>query len=126
MKATASNVYRNQVDAYGPAMAVDDDPATRWATDSGTHEAWLEVDLGKPEAIDRALIAEAYAPRVEEFELQARQGETWKTFARGTRIGDGLEMKFDPVMAQVVRLNIVKASEGPTIWEFQLFPVKEE
>jgi alpha-L-fucosidase len=66
-------------------MALDDDPETRWATDSGTHEAWLEVDLGK-------------------------------------RIGEECLLRFDPITTAVVRLNILSATEGPTIWEFQLFP----
>jgi len=123
--AAASNVYRNLVDQYGPEKALDDDPDTRWATDYGTHEAWLEVDLGTPQTIDRAMISEAYAHRVQKFEFQAKEGDAWKTFARGNRIGDECLLRFDPVTAQVVRLSILKASEGPTIWEFQLFPVEE-
>jgi len=123
--ATASNVYGNMADRYGPAGALDDDPDTRWATDAGTHQAWLEVDLGDPQTIDRAMISEAYAPRVQKFELQAKEGDGWKTFAQGNRIGDEGLLRFDPVTAQVVRLNILEASEGPTIWEFQLFPVKK-
>jgi alpha-L-fucosidase len=124
-KARASNVYRNMVDRYGAAMAFDDDPDTRWATDSGTHEAWLEVDLGRPQTIDRASIREAYAHRVEKFELQTQEGDAWKTFARGDRIGEEFTIRFEAVTTQVVRLDIVAASEGPTIWEFQVFAVKE-
>ena len=125
-RAAASNVYRNQVDRHGPAMAFDDDPDTRWATDSGKHEAWLEVDLGEPRRIDRALISEAYSPRVERFELQRRDGDAWKPFARGRRIREELILQFEPITAQVIRLNILEASEGPTIWEFQLFEAKDE
>ena len=77
-------------DAHGPDKAVDDDPSTRWATDAGTQQAWLEVDLGKPTTIDRAMIDEAYAGRVQEFELQAKEGDAWKTFFRGTTIGERL------------------------------------
>jgi alpha-L-fucosidase len=121
----ASNVYRNMVTQYGPEKALDDDPDTRWATDYGTHEAWLEVDLGAPQTIDRAMISEAYAHRVQKFELQAQEGDGWKTFAQGNRIGDECLLRFDPVTVQVVRLNILKASEGPTIWEFQLLPVEK-
>jgi len=125
MRATASNVYRNQVDRHGPAMAFDDDPDTRWATDAGTHQAWLEVDLGRPRTIDRALLGEAYSPRVERFELQFRDGEGWKTFARGRRIREERILHFKPITAQVIRLNILEATEGPTIWEFQLFAAKD-
>ena len=34
-------------------------------------------------------------------------------------------MKFTPVTAQVWRLNILKASDGPTLWEFQLFAARK-
>ena len=39
-------------------MAVDDDDATRWATDAATRQCWLEVDLGTPQTFDRAMIDE--------------------------------------------------------------------
>jgi alpha-L-fucosidase len=123
-KATASNVYRNMTGQYGPAKALDDDPTTRWATDAGTREAWLQVDLGEPTTLDRALISEAYAPRVEKFQLQQQDGDAWKTFCEGKRIGEQCPLKFGPVTAQVIRLNILEATEGPTIWEFQLFAPK--
>ena len=42
------------------------------------------------------------------------------TFFHGTAIGKEHEVKFDPVTARHVRLNI-EGSGGPTINEFQLF-----
>jgi len=122
-KATASNVFQNAVARHGPQMAVDDNDETRWATDAGTHEAWLEVNLGKPETFDRAALSEEY-DRVGQFELQAKRDGRWQTFAGGGKIGHDLALKFPPVTAQVVRLNILKATDGPTIWEFRLFAVK--
>jgi len=124
--ARASNVYRNMRGSYGPQMAVDDDPQTRWATDTGTHEAWLEVDLGKPVVIDRARILEAYAPRVQQFELQAFDAGRWNTFYRGEQIDSAKPITFPPVTAEKVRLVILKATEGPTIWEFQLLAAKNQ
>ena len=121
-KARASNVFQKN-SHYGPAMAVDDDEATRWATDSGTHQAWLEVDLVKATTFNRVKISEAY-DRVREFELQYRNDDQWKTFARGTKIGTKYSKEFEPVTAQQVRLNILDATEGPTIWEFQLLAPK--
>jgi alpha-L-fucosidase len=118
-KATASNVFQKD-SSHGPDKALDDDGDTRWATDAGTHQAWIEVDLGEEVTLQRALIREAY-DRVEEFQLQRKEGDGWTPFARGTRIGKELTMSFDPVKARWVRLDIVKATEGPTIWEFQLF-----
>ncbi|MHC4351570.1 MAG: alpha-L-fucosidase, partial [Planctomycetota bacterium] len=117
-KAQASNVYQKSRH-YGPDQAVDDDPATRWATDSGTKQAWLEVDLGKAATFNQVKIAEAY-DRVRKFQLQYKSGAQWKTFARGTRIGTAYSKMFEPVIARQVRLNILDSTDGPTIWEFQL------
>jgi len=122
-KARASNTHQN-MSTHSPAKAVDDDPATRWATDSGTKQAWLEVDLGKSMMFNRIKISEAY-DRVREFELQCRDGSQWKTFARGTKIGSDYSKQFESVTARYVRLNILKATDGPTIWEFQLFATKK-
>ena len=122
-QATASNVYRRQADCR-PELAFDGDPGTRWASDAGLKQAWLAVDLGKPRTIGRAFFSEAY-DRIEQFELQADRDGRWETFARGGRIGSGLEMKFPPVTVQKVRLNVLQATDGPTIWEFLLFEPNE-
>ena len=122
-RARASNVYQKNRN-FGPNRAADDDPNTRWATDSGTKAAWLEVDLGKPETFDRASLIEEF-DRVRRFELQWKDGEKWETFARGEKIGDQLTVQFKPVTARIVRLNILEATDGPTICEFQLFAPKK-
>jgi alpha-L-fucosidase len=119
-KAVASNVFQKNRQ-FGPEQALDDDDATRWATDAGTQQAWLEVDLGTAVAVGAVKIDEAYAGRVEKFELQYKEGEQWKTIFAGTRLGEDFQRKFPPVTARQVRLNILQASDGPTINEFQLF-----
>ncbi|MEW6745695.1 MAG: discoidin domain-containing protein [Planctomycetota bacterium] len=118
-KATASNVFRGMAE-YGPAMACDGRGDTRWATDSGVTQAWLEVDLGASRRLARAYLSEAY-DRVLEFELQLERDGEWIAFARGDKIGTDLELRFDPVAAQRVRVNVLEATDGPTIWEFGLF-----
>jgi len=123
-KAKASNVYRNQK-TYGPDKAVDDDSSTRWATDSGTRQAWLEIDLGKSQTFNRARIREAYAHRVQKFELQYKKENQWTNFLTGKKIGDDWSKTFKPVTAQLVRLNILQATDGPSIYEFQLLAPKE-
>jgi alpha-L-fucosidase len=120
-KATASNIFQDSPE-YGAEKAFDDDSATRWATSSGTTQAWLQVDLGQPMKISRAEIDDAFPGRVQSFELQYQDGDQWKTFYTGTTIGaDFKTSSFPPVTAQVVRLNILRATEGPSINEFQLF-----
>jgi alpha-L-fucosidase len=120
-KATASNVYRGMNAQYGPQMAMDDDAETRWATDAGVNEAWLEVDLGEPQQVVRVSIDEpAEYSRIQEFQLQYRDGEDWKTFYEGKTVGPDWSKEIAPLTAQRFRLNILKATDGPTIWEFQL------
>ncbi len=118
--ATASNVFQNSP-GYAPPMALDDNPDTRWATDAGTHAVWLEVDLGKPATVSRIAMSEAY-DRVRRFELQYADGQAWTTFYKGQRIGEKFSIDVDPVTTQRVRLNILEATDGPTLWEFQLLP----
>jgi len=119
--ASASNVFRGMPE-FGPDKAFDDDYDTRWATDFGTHAAWLQVDLGSPQTIGQAVVCEECGPRVQRFELQYLDGQDWKTFARGQQIGTELRLGFAPVTAQVVRLNVLSATEGPTLSEFELLP----
>lgn len=117
--ATASNVYQFMPE-YDAGKAFDDNDGTRWATDGGTHAAWLEVDLGAPVTVSRAVIKEAF-DRVQSFELQQKVRGAWETFAKGSRIGERRNVKFKPITAQYVRLNIIEATDGPTLWEFQVF-----
>jgi alpha-L-fucosidase len=121
-KATASNVYHKQRQ-FGPDKAVDGDSDTRWATDSGTKSAWLEVDLGKPATFNRAVIKQAFPElkRVRKFAIEYWQDEQWKVCYRGENLGAKFSATFEPVTARRVRLNITEATDGPTIWEFQLF-----
>jgi alpha-L-fucosidase len=122
-KVTASNVYQNNPQ-HGPDKAVDDNPTTRWATDYGIKQAWLEVDMGKTVTFNRVKISEEY-DRIRKFELQYKNNGQWKTIIDGTKIGQNYVKDFEPIAARQVRLNILDATEGPTIWEFQLLAPKK-
>jgi alpha-L-fucosidase len=122
-KTGASNVFQKN-SHYGSDKAVDDDLATRWATDSGAKQAWLKVDMGKPVTFNRIKISEEF-DRIRKFELQYINDEQWKTIIDGTTIGSDYVKDFEPVTAKLVRLNILDATDGPTIWEFQLLAVKK-
>ncbi len=121
VKAAASNVYRKLNDLYGSAEAFDNDPGTRWATDSGTHEAWISIDFEKNKTLSRVRIDEALEPRVQQFELQYRVGSDWKTIVTGTTLGHGYQQSFTPITAREFRLNILKATEGPTLNDIEFF-----
>ena len=120
-KATASNVFQNNA-GYGPDKAVDGKVDTRWATDSGTKSAWLEVDLGKPVVFSRAVIKQAFPElqRIRKFALEYWQEGQWKSCYTGENPGEKVVARFVPVTAQRVRLNITECTDGPTIWEFAL------
>ncbi len=105
---------------YAASMAFDGKEDTRWGAEMGSHSGWLEVDLGAEKTFDRAVFLEASWNRVEDYELQVREGETWRTFYHGGKMGDVL-VHFKPVTGRYVRLNVIKANEVPTIWEVELY-----
>ncbi len=119
--AKASNVYHGDP-TWGPDKAVDEAWGTRWATDDDQHAAWLQVDLGGARRIGRAYVREAF-DRVREFQIEVADGAgEWRAVYRAQKIGgDGVDVKFEPVTAERVRLNITAATVGPTIWEFEVY-----
>ena len=120
-KASASGVWPNpRLDA---ALAFDDDMTTRWGGEPDSKSGWLAVDLGADKTFGSVFISEAY-DRVGKFELQAKVGDSWRTFFKGTKIGEKFSATFAPVTARRVRLNIIEATHVPTIWEFQLLAPK--
>lgn len=121
VKATASNVFQGLGEEYGPQQAFDNDPHTRWATDSGTRQAWIAADLGKERTVQRVRIAEAapYDNRVKQFEFQQRAGAEWKTLFTGATLGRAFQKQFPPVTSREFRLNILDAADGPTIAEIE-------
>jgi alpha-L-fucosidase len=122
-KATASNVYRGLAE-YGPDKAVDGRDDTRWATDGDTASAWLEVDLGKPTTFSRAVVEQAFPElhRIHKFAVEYFQDGQWQSCCQSENPGAKVSLRFAPVTAQRVRLNLIEATGGPTIWEFRLFP----
>lgn len=119
-KAEASNVYRG-MNEFGPASAVDGDSSTRWATDHGVTNAYLQIDLGTPQKFNYVAIEEAYPGRITNFELKYLKNNNWIAFYKGKHIGGRFETSFPPIKAQHIRLEILNATEGPTIYEFQLY-----
>ncbi|RJP23106.1 MAG: hypothetical protein C4527_20790 [Candidatus Omnitrophota bacterium] len=122
-KAECSNIYQKNDWAFGPAKAFDDDLSTRWAADSGVSAAWIAVDMEKEESFNQIVLRESF-DRIQLFELHWKDGDAWKTFYEGKTIGEKLTVNFDPVTARFVRLTILKAIDGPTIREFQIFSRK--
>jgi alpha-L-fucosidase len=108
---------------HDAAMAVDGDAATYWTPAEGAIQASLEIDLGQPTAFDRAMLQEMIATgqRIEQFKLEAWDGQAWKTFAQATTIGHKRLLQFPEVTASKVRLVILDSRDTPTLREFGLF-----
>lgn len=122
--ARASSTWKNET-TYGPAAAFDGDPNTRWGAAENSRSGWLEVDLGKPTRLGHVVIDEGSWDRVRSFEIQAKQEDVWRTLATGTTIGPNKAISLAPTTtAQILRLNILQASEVPTILEFEAFEQK--
>jgi len=76
--------------------------------------------FGAPRTIQRVKIHEALPGRVQKFEFQYRDGDAWKTIFSGTTLSENFEQQFAPVTAREFRLNILEATDGPTISEIEL------
>ena len=116
--ATASGEWSP---GFAASKAFDGDPQTRWSEKSGSRMGWLEVDLGKDTLVGQATIMEIGNARiVEEFAVEYKKGDVWIPVQSGTTIGSWKILDFKPITGRYFRLNIRKASEVPTIQEFQL------
>ncbi len=126
-KGTASSVrnIHGNVTRYSANSALDGRDNTRWTTELGDKSAWMEVDLGKEMSFDRAAILVS-GPTGERFALEYRKGKEWVVFHEGKDIEPGFDIRFDPITARFVRLNILESSREPSVSEFQLFAPKSK
>jgi len=117
--ATASSIWPQA--GYEPDKAVDGETSTRWGAAADARSAWLEVDLGQPQRVGRAVISELQYPRTRQFAVECLDGQTWKPLAKGRTIEGTKVLDFAPVTARHFRLNILEATEVPTIEEFGVY-----
>jgi len=94
---------------------------TMWATEEKARSGWVVVDLQKAHAVSEIVLSDAPYGRIQEFDLEAEVKGTWIKIASGTTIGDRLEIPVQPIQCDKLRLNIRKASDTPTLSEFQVF-----
>jgi len=116
--AKASSVWGVGFEA---GMANDGNDESRWGAAPDARSGWLEIDLGKDTEVGCALIRELTYRRTEAFAIECGGNGNWTKVATGNMISGERILKFKPVTARYFRLNILKASEVPTIEEFQLF-----
>jgi alpha-L-fucosidase len=117
--ATASSLWQDSPD-WAAEKAVDGDHETRWGAGVGIKQGWLELDLGSKKAFNAVLIEEGWG-RTHQLQLQVKENDNWRTILDGKEIGPYFYRQIPPATAQYIRLNILDATDVPTIWEFQLF-----
>lgn len=135
LRATIDETFKTNIAAGKPVkassvapghaaeMAVDGDGSTYWTPADCVIQASLEIDLGQPVTFDRAMLQEMITTgqRVEQFKLEAWDGQAWKEFAQATTIGHKRLLRFPNVTTSKVRLTILDARDCPTVREFGLF-----
>ncbi len=119
-KITASSTGEN-----GEVSLINDgDPKNKWQAVKGEKTATLEIDLGKPVAIQCLSLAEPWHPWSgirQKHELQYQEGANWKTILKEETDGTGLTKIIVPVTAQKFRLIIQNEKEAPALNELLLF-----
>jgi hypothetical protein len=112
----------NWMIGFEPEKAVDGDLTTAWRPQQVDGQAWLDVDLGRPETFDRVEIhIENAAPvrgQAFGFTLEAGQPDgSWRRFWQGGIYGSLFARRYEPVTARRVRLRI----SAPAVRQFDLF-----
>ncbi len=116
----ASSVWQNDPANNGPALAVDADPNSRWASGpAGTTNGWLEIDFTNATTFSRIIINE-YLSRVQSFNLAFWTGTAWQTITNGTTIGESARFDFPPVTGSKLRLNILRSTDATSIYMFKV------
>lgn len=113
----------SSANGINPKAILDDQYKTYWTTKGKDSTSVIELDLKTTSTFDVISLQEniTVGQRVERFNLEYWDGQAWKMAAKGTTIGYKRLIKFDPVTAKKVRLNIESSRLNPTISQFGLY-----
>lgn len=106
------------------SFITDGDPKNRWQAASGEKSATIEIDLGKPAAIQCISLVEPWHPWdgiKQNIELYSNEGNEWKLVTKARTEGSGLTQTFQPVTAKKFKLVIQNEKQAPSINEAILF-----
>ncbi|HEY1112395.1 MAG TPA: alpha-L-fucosidase [Chitinophagaceae bacterium] len=112
------------MDAAGKSIQAltDGEYPTYWTT-NGDSAATLEFALKQPGVFDVLMLQEniTIGQRIEKFVLEYESEGQWKQAAEGTTVGYKRLIRFEPVVAQKVRLRILSSRLNPTLAEIGLY-----
>lgn len=115
-KVKASAAYDRTQKA---SRLTDGDMQTFWAAKETRTD--MEITLPRPAEIHYLQLSEhiALGQRVKAFEVEAYDGRSWTTVARGTTIGYKRILKITPVKAQKLRVKILDAKAPAVLSEIR-------
>ncbi|WP_368749998.1 alpha-L-fucosidase [Klebsiella aerogenes] len=126
-KATASDIWNNNVEEYGPQFAVDGNSNTRWATDESP--VWLEVDLGALQEFTRVTFSQ-YDQRIDAFSIDAFINDSWQTILSGNTPAQNYTGYLNsPVTAEKIRLNIqsvISSDQPASLYSFTVLDANDQ
>jgi alpha-L-fucosidase len=120
--ATATSTWSRDP-GYGPEMAIDGNPATRWASEAPS--ATLTQVFAAPAAVHLVQLAEYLDPgepdyRTGSFTVEANVNGQWQEVASGSGIGQSRMLSLpSPVLASALRIKVVSRDQRPpSLWSF--------
>jgi alpha-L-fucosidase len=115
--------YRGNSPSYAAGNAIDNSNETYWATDDNVTTASLEINTGKVQTIKYVVLQEyiKLGQRVKSFNVEVWADNAWQQVASGTTIGYKRILKFNPVKAGKVRINITSSKACPVISNVEIY-----
>lgn len=102
---------------------LDDSLETYWSAEKNVSPAHIELDLGKEQTFNRAMLQEniLIGQRVEKFHLEYWNGSKWITFASATTIGYKRLLRFPVIKARRIKITIDECRLNPALSSFGLY-----
>ncbi len=119
-------IHKNDVAALKRMKKTLDDTFRRNLADKALitkTDSVILLEMPSPVTFDRVEIRENFrnGQRVEAFQIEIRNGNTWQEIARGTTIGYKRLLRFAPVSTSKARLRILSTRDVPEITAFGLY-----
>jgi alpha-L-fucosidase len=121
---TASNVRGNNAAKYGPALLVDNDRYSYWATDDGIKTPQLIIDLHKPQTFNVIRLREniKLGQRISSFAIDAFINEHWKEITAAASIGANRLIRLPQgIICSKLRLRLTGSPVCIALSDFGLF-----
>lgn len=122
VRAEASNVRGNS-NKYMASKVNDGNSDTYWATEDGTNTGSITLNFDSPTTLNRVLLRE-YIPlgqRVKSFAVSAEIEGKWMVLDTQTTIGNRRILKFEPVTASKIKVEILDSKGPVTLSDFEVY-----